>query len=597
MARKPKGLNLVILITFVKASHRSFLNMKVFYHSGDAWRRTPPKLEAEQNMLSLSFNNWDDYGISTTLNAVLYLDGRSFLNFSLKLLIEGDIYSPKKLNELCEKGWDGFFPVPEINYVSVPSDIDFYPALLGKLDEEEVLEVLRIIRDAGYLKNVEKDQDAIRLTEEDSFKTSLLREGGARKSFLDGWTLFVQQVSKIDDFVLYARKYNGSSESINFKFNSENLPYDINVLIGPNGIGKSYTLKSLVEYWLGVESGNKNLLEEQGHVPFDNAPNISKLILISYSPFEEFTIDLTKADLLDKEAYKYFGFRQVKEADDGEQRIGISRNLPASDSVNSILKAFADDYKFSFMPTWKGKVETIWSVLQPAIGFDVLAVEIKKEIELRVAVPEFPNYIFDANGKTYLPLDDNVYRTIVDWGIDITESVNFQAGVIFLKDGKKVGISSGQRLFSYIVLNVVGQIRSDSLIVIDEPELFLHPTLEITFISLLKKVLKAFNSKAILATHSLAIAREVPSNCTHVYREYNGEMEVQQPPFETLGGDMQRISSYVFGDNSISKPFDEWIDEKIIEYGNPQALIQQLGKELNEELLIKILNSGAKDGH
>ena len=74
-----------------------------------------------------------------------------------------------------------------------------------------------------------------------------------------------------------------------------------------------------------------------------------------------------------------------------------------------------------------------------------------------------------------------------------------------MKDGNKVDISSGQRLFCYIVLNVVGQIRSDSLIVIDEPELFLHPTLEIEFISLLKKVLEAFNSNKTSKTRTPTI--------------------------------------------------------------------------------------------
>ena len=318
--------------------------------------------------------------------------------------------------------------------------------------------------------------------------------------------------------------------------------------------------------------------------------------MISYSPFEEFTLDLSDANLLDKEAYKYFGFRQLKETEDGEIRIGISRNLPASDSVASILKAFADDYKFSFMPKWKKKVDVIWSVLQPAIGFDHLAVEISKDIEPRAAVLNFPNYIIDSDGKKYLPLDAQVYQTIQDWEINIADSINFQSGVIFLKGASKVDISSGQRLFCYIVLNVVGQIKSDSLVVIDEPELFLHPTLEIEFISLLKKVLEDFNSKAILATHSLAIAREVPANCIHVYRKHDGEMEVVSPPFETFGGDMQRISSYVFGDNSISKPFDKWIENKISEFRDPQALLQQLGQEVNEELLIKILNSGVDDG-
>lgn len=565
--------------------------MKVFYHQGSNWRKSPPILVGESNMLSLSFNNWDDYGVSTTLNAVLYIDGSEFMEFSLKLLIEGDIYSPKKLNELRDEGWDGYFPIPKLNYVTLPSDINFYSAILGKLGEAGAKSVLGIIRDAGYLKNIVPETNAVRLIEHKDFSTSLLREGGARKAYSDGWRVLEQASSGIDDFTLYTRRYDGTPLPISFKFNSDILPYDINILIGPNGIGKSYTLKSLVEYWLGVASGDKDELEKVGHIPFDDSPNISKLILISYSPFEEFAVDLSGTKLLDKDAYKYFGFRQTIKSESGEQRIGISRNLPASDSVNSLIKAFSDDTKFGFLPNWIGKIDSIYSVLQESIGFDKIAVEVISPLD---AGDELINFVFESGEKNYLPLTSSIFQLLMDWEVDLENAIDFQAGVVFLRDDKKYEISSGQRLFLYIVLNVVGQIRPDSLIVIDEPELFLHPTLEIEFIALLKKVLEAFNSKAILATHSLAIAREVPANCVQVYKSCEDVVEVDHPPFETFGADMQRISSYVFGDNGVNKPFDEWLSKKLKEVDSQSDFIQKLGNEINEELLIKILNSGGK---
>lgn len=566
--------------------------MKVYYHRSEKWSWTPTILEPDKDMLALSFNNWDDFGVSTTLNAVLYFDGESVLELSLKLLIESDIYSPLKLNELRDQGWDGNFPIPNVNYVSVPSDIDFYNILIAKLGLDKAKEILILIRDAGYLKNIVDDQDVIKLIQHGDFDGSVLREAGARKAFKDGWMLFGDKVSTIRDFTLFFRRYDGSSEPIMFHFNSVNLPYDINILIGPNGIGKSYTLKSLVEYWLGVENGNKELLKEQGHIPFAESPNISKLILISYSPFEEFTIDLSKTNIINNDTYKYFGFRMMKEADDGEESIGISRNRPTSDSVRSILKSLADDKKFGFITTRTKKFETIWSVLQPVIGFDSIAIEIINDTKIRPYIPDSNFHVID-NNKFCMSINEGIYDVLDTLCIDLSKNVNYQSGVIFIRDGKIIDISSGQRFFCYIVVNVVGQIRMDSLVVIDEPELFLHPTLEIEFISLLKKILKSFNSKAILATHSLAIAREVPANCIHVYRKCKGLLEIDHPPFETFGGDMQRISSYVFGDNSISKPFDNWINEKISEYDSPQEFIEALGSELNEEMLIKILNSGA----
>ncbi len=564
--------------------------MKVFYQKGSNWRATPPRLPSENTMLSLSFNNWDDYGVSTTLNAALYVDGKVFFEFGLKLLIENDNYSPKKLNELCENGWDGFFPIPKLNYVSVPSDIDFYSSLIAKIGIDEAKNVLDIVRDAGYLKNILNDQNAITLIEHDDFSTSPLREAGARKAYADGWKLFNEEVSSIKDFTLNTIRRDGLIEPIYFKFNSDLLPYDINVLIGENGIGKSYTLKSLVEYWLGVERGSKRALDESQHEPFDHYPNISKLILISYSPFEEFTIDLSKTSLKDKDAYRYFGFRKIIEEADGSQRVGISRNLPASDSVSSILKSLHDDLKFGSLPNWTCKFGTILSVLMSAIEFDFIAFEIIESFDLFNQTPDFSDFLVGED-KRYLKIDGHVIQKIEEWNIDLRNCIRFDSGAVFIKGNKVIEISSGQRLFCYIVVNVVGQIRKDSLIVIDEPELFLHPALEIEFIALLKKVLKAFTSKAILATHSLAITREVPAKCVHVYRKQNDKVEVEYPPFETFGGDMQRISSYVFGDNSITKPFDNWVEEQLAIYDDPQDIIDRLGDELNEEMLIKLLNS------
>lgn len=569
--------------------------MKVFYQKGSNWRATPAKLPSENTMLSLSFNNWDDYGVSTTLNAVLYIDGKNFLEFELKLLIENDNYSPKKLNELREAEWDGFFPIPKFNYVSVPSDIDFYSALIAKIGINETKNVLSRIRDAGYLKNILKDPKAISLIEHDDFSTSPLREAGARKAYKDGWKLFNEEQSTIQDFTLNTIRRDGIVEPISFKFNSELLPYEINVLIGENGIGKSYTLKSLVEYWLGVEQGSKTSLEKINHRPFDHYPNIAKLILISYSPFEEFTIDLSGTDLKDKDAYRYFGFRKLVDGPNGNQRIGISRNLPAIDSVSSIIKSLYDDMKFGDLPTWTKKFETILSVLKPTIGFDFIAFEILKDSDLLERIPDFTDHITGEERK-HLRINEHVIETINDWNINIDDCINIESGVIFIKENLTVELSSGQRLFCYIVINVVGQIKKDSLIIIDEPELFLHPTLEIEFIELLKKVLKAFTSKAILATHSLSITREVPSKCVHVYRKQNQTVEVEHPPFETFGGDMQRISSYVFGDNLITKPFDNWINEQVSIHADPLEIINKLGKELNEELIIKLLNSRKTDG-
>ncbi|MFM2593536.1 AAA family ATPase [Vibrio harveyi] len=543
-------------------------------------------IDGEDNVLSLGGNNWNDFDRYMTLNASLIFNRQRFeIPLQLKLLIEGENDTTQKLNELCEAGWNGVFPIPDLNYVSVPSDIDFYKVIQSQLGEEQALEVLRCIRDAGFFVG-QGDVDAIRLADTSDFRTSLLRESGAHKSYEDGWKLFQGILTEIKNFDLIFKCRQALRKKIPFQFESSLLPYDINVLIGSNGVGKSHCLKTLVSGWLQPPEQEQE--QEQPTLCFDKRPNFSKLILISYSPFEEFNLDLSDVKLLDKSAYKYFGFRQKTGTDDdGNVRIGINRHLPVLDSSHSLIDAMYDDEKYALIKDRVRKLSAAEEVLRPALKYDYCAFEIDLSFEVE-AIRRFTHHI---EGKNYLFVNEEVARLVP--AIALKTACKLSEGVKFIKDGKVLGLSSGQRLFTYIVINVLGSIRDNSLVVIDEPELFLHPTLEIEFIALLKAVLKPFRSKAILATHSLAVVREVPSNCVHIFRNEEDSLDIIRPPFETFGGDMQRISSYVFGDKSVTKPFEDFLVEQS-EKHSPERLIELLGDEINEEMTMSIFRLGRR---
>ncbi|WP_408682103.1 AAA family ATPase [Vibrio harveyi] len=560
--------------------------MKVIYTPNRSWRNQPPMIDGEDNVLSLGGNNWNDFDRYMTLNASLIFNRQRFeIPLQLKLLIEGENDTTQKLNELCEAGWNGVFPIPDLNYVSVPSDIDFYKVIQSQLGEEQALEVLRCIRDAGFFVG-QGDVDAIRLADTSDFRTSLLRESGAHKSYEDGWKLFQGILTEIKNFDLIFKCRQALRKKIPFQFESSLLPYDINVLIGSNGVGKSHCLKTLVSGWLQPPEQEQE--QEQPTLCFDKRPNFSKLILISYSPFEEFNLDLSDVKLLDKSAYKYFGFRQKTGTDDdGNVRIGINRHLPVLDSSHSLIDAMYDDEKYALIKDRVRKLSAAEEVLRPALKYDYCAFEIDLSFEVE-AIRRFTHHI---EGKNYLFVNEEVARLVP--AIALKTACKLSEGVKFIKDGKVLGLSSGQRLFTYIVINVLGSIRDNSLVVIDEPELFLHPTLEIEFIALLKAVLKPFRSKAILATHSLAVVREVPSNCVHIFRNEEDSLDIIRPPFETFGGDMQRISSYVFGDKSVTKPFEDFLVEQS-EKHSPERLIELLGDEINEEMTMSIFRLGRR---
>ncbi|EKO3823465.1 ATP-binding protein, partial [Vibrio harveyi] len=247
------------------------------------------------------------------------------------------------------------------------------------------------------------------------------------------------------------------------------------------------------------------------------------------------------------------------------------------------------DIKYAKIKGWSNKIDTALDVLKQAVDFDCIALELTgkvREDELLSGFIWGDSPVFKFGGKRYVKIS-NETNSELNLSV-VQDNLVKSKGVCFFKNGELIHISSGQRLFTYIVINILGSIKKNSLVVVDEPELFLHPNLEIVFVSMLKKVLKNYFSKAILATHSLVTVREVPRTCVHVFKKEGVNTYITTPPFETFGCDMQRISSYVFGDKSVSKPYEAWINEKLNEYGSAKDLIDAMGEDINEEMIVQI---------
>jgi len=564
--------------------------MKVQYFQNQNYSKKQTCPKNEPNILCLHTDGWDDHGIKTTLHAFLFFNSELFLEFELKILIEGEKRTSPILNELVKNGWDGIFPLPETNYVSVPGNFDFYNSLISHISEQEALKVINNLRDAGYFVNILKDSLAVSLCDTEDFSTSLLRETDANKAYIDGWKIFDEnQITEMFDFSTNIMTRECTLQTINYKFNSQILPYDINVLIGPNGVGKSHCLKLLVDNILGIADVADAI---NGNTPkkfFDKRPNARRLALVSYSPFDEFSLDLKKEELKDKKVYEYFGFRYKDDSG-----IHIDRDLPSKDAKNSIRSIIFEDNKFKVLKNWIGKLDTVYEVLSRAFEFDHIAIDVTTKSSK--VLEYFDDNITELDNKNYFIFDNDVCELALVKPKLFMELISKVNQLVFIDDNGEVLLSSGQKIFSYIVINIIGSIKNNSLIVIDEPELFLHPSLEIEFIKLLKNILKAFGSKAILATHSAGIVREIPSPCVHVMRNTPTGIKISTPPFQTFGGDMQRISSYVFEDDKVSKPYEIWIQEKLNHYGSSEKLIKALGKDVNEEMLIAIMNSEVDDG-
>ena len=561
--------------------------MKVYYRGRRGYSNAALP-EGSSDVIELLWDNWDDFGFATTFG-VQFRHSKEMVDVGggLRLLIAHQHSSRKVLDELREKGWNGIFPPPGLDYISVPSDIRFYQQLKAHLGIEASLAVARSLRDASVLSRIDNDPAAISLIESKGFKDSLQRERGSVMAYLEGWKILQNQTIAVSDFEFRFEDVTGEPQSISFNFASETpLPHDINVLIGANGAGKSRLLHNMVNAWIRPD-------KVKGNLGFAQIPNLSQMVVVSYSPFELFTVDVESLELRDKDVYRYFGFRGRTGDPSAKGRsppIRLSRAIPKRNAAHALIACLADDQKFRALDDWAKKVATVERVLRTAFSFDYAAVAVDraKRVALMHEKPDTikgPAYI-DDDGDRWVPISTDSLQSANPERI--LAACQPDQGVAFFKDGKQLQLSSGQRLFSYVVINLLGVIRRNSLVLVDEPELFLHPSLEIQFVEMLKDILVSFSSKAILATHSEVVVREVPADCVHVFVRTDDGVVISHPPFQTFGGDIQRISSYVFRDNLVAKPFERWLRMQLNRYGSSKALLEALGDNLNEEMIIQV---------
>lgn len=566
--------------------------MKVIY-KGRASRRSNPLPEGKGDVLELLSNDWNDYGYETTFITVCRIDGERIELAPVRILIEDTRITRKHLNNLLDSGWDGVFPIPNVNYISTPSEIAFYEQLQGALSKEGALEVAALLHDASYLAHIKECHEAQSLIKTQGFSDSLQRERGSIESFSDGWKILDQESITAKDIDFSFKDVFGNQSTLELKFSSDQtfLPREINVLIGANGTGKSQALHQIVGAWIadGRQSRRRN-----SKVP----ASISRLIVASYSPFELFPVDMGGSKVKDRDAYKYFGLRgssspqsSIEHKTNVSSKVSVSREIPKKDTLKSLLSCIADDQRYRHVKGWGQKVSTAARVLHTAIDFDTMAFKIKSSANIRSLIRDddigtaFEEITHKGKSGVYALIST---ETTSRWDHEhLSKSLANSGGVLFVKDGAIQALSSGQRLFAYLVLNVLGAIKRNSLILIDEPELFLHPSLEVQLVEMLKMILNKFNSRAILATHSVSIVREIPSDCVHVLERAKDRLIIKRPPFQTFGGDVQRISSYVFGDNSVSKPFEKWISDRL-KLVDADELIDSLAGQINEELIIQI---------
>lgn len=166
--------------------------------------------------------------------------------------------------------------------------------------------------------------------------------------------------------------------------------------------------------------------------------------------------------------------------------------------------------------------------------------------------------------------------------------------------GSNVNIlSSGQLHILSLVTYICANIHYRSLLVIDEPEVHLHPHITMEFMTMLSGLLSVFKSYAIIATHTPLVVREMAGKNVYLMQKMrDGIPQIAPIGFETLGEDVGTLYRNLFGYDEKSSYFKKMVDKLCDRGKSYEEIIRyfQQGMNLNINALLIIRDAiGARD--
>lgn len=164
------------------------------------------------------------------------------------------------------------------------------------------------------------------------------------------------------------------------------------------------------------------------------------------------------------------------------------------------------------------------------------------------------------------------------------------ASVVFYKKGKQIAseeMSSGEFAMLSMVLSIsTASSDSHTLILIDEPELSLHPNWQMTIIDNLDRALKDQVCHLLIATHSHMLVSDLPMNRSSVSqweKDKDGNLIANRIEENTYGWSAEEVLLKVFKTaTDRNRYFGERIAKLLEQMGNDTISKETVANELDE---------------
>lgn len=316
-----------------------------------------------------------------------------------------------------------------------------------------------------------------------------------------------------------------------------NPPSNIHVLIGRNGVGKTWLIKQMIRSLYATDNSGGRFVFSDRNSRFTN------VVCLAFSIFDAFPRQLGDDNL----KYTYIG---VKSKVDG-QEVDLDDQFAIS-----LTNCMTNRSRYQ---RWK---ETI-SVLDSDPIFS--------EIDLVDRIDYIQSH---RNEYTRQSAEDEI-KTIFGY------------------------LSSGHKIVALTITRLVETVEECTLVLLDEPELHLHPPLLAAFTRALSQLLINRNGVAIVATHSPVVLQEVPKCCVWILRRSGTEVAADRPAVETFGENVGILTSEVFCLEVMESGFHKMLADTLRKYGGDfdlakSTFCEQLGSEALALLKIMSLHFGGE---
>ena len=333
-------------------------------------------------------------------------------------------------------------------------------------------------------------------------------------------------------------------------FKKNNKILDVIVLAGVNGSGKTTILESIKDFF---DNRNVNY----------NEPEKSNINLnIFFEEFEKNNIEEAEKNCKDKYEHK------LKELFYALRDYEYNRKNNGEYYSDLIANFFENPPKIIYVPA-ENKFENVetksTTLLRKYQFINIINSNVIKDIPSYIATRR--NYLATIEEDLTMKEITNKVVNEINSIFDILELDVKLKG--FSKDEKTMPIfensageefnindlSSGEKQLFLRTLSIKMLEPKNSIILIDEPELSLHPKWQQRIIEVYKKI--GENNQIIIATHSPHILGSVSSeNIFILYRDENGKIEAKTGDelYSSYGQPVERVLKDIMGLESVRTP-------------------------------------------